>query len=75
MTLNAFEGNDAQIRPLTGMTGVPGPLFRLVRDRRVALLVVGGMNTAIASTGACSISPASSASWPTSSTLAKALVC
>ncbi|MBW0017767.1 MAG: GtrA family protein [Mycobacterium sp.] len=29
------------------MTGVPGPLFRIVRDQRVAFLIVGGMNTAI----------------------------
>ncbi|OBH03247.1 hypothetical protein A5696_09140 [Mycobacterium sp. E2699] len=29
------------------MTGVPGPLFRLVRDQRVAFLIVGGMNTVI----------------------------
>ncbi|MCV7092371.1 GtrA family protein [Mycobacterium interjectum] len=29
------------------MTGVPGPLFRLIRDQRVAFLLVGGMNTAI----------------------------
>ncbi|RHA38911.1 GtrA family protein [Cellulomonas rhizosphaerae] len=27
------------------MTGPPGPLFRLVRDRRVAFLIVGGINT------------------------------
>lgn len=30
-----------------GMTGAPGPLLRLVRDRRVAFLLVGGTNTAI----------------------------
>jgi putative flippase GtrA len=47
MTLNAFAGDDAQIRPPAGMAGVPGPLFRLVRDQRVAFLIVGGMNTAI----------------------------
>ncbi|AYE95606.1 GtrA family protein [Mycobacterium paragordonae] len=29
------------------MLGVPGPLFRLVRDQRVAFLIVGGLNTAI----------------------------
>ncbi|MCV6962696.1 hypothetical protein BST27_18430 [Mycobacterium intermedium] len=29
------------------MSGVPGPLFRLTRDQRVAFLIVGGMNTAI----------------------------
>jgi putative flippase GtrA len=47
MTLDAFAGDDAQIRPPAGMSGAPGPLFRLVRDQRVAFLIVGGMNTAI----------------------------
>ena len=47
MTLDAFAGDDAQIRPPAGMAGVPGPLFRLVSDQRVAFLIVGGMNTAI----------------------------
>jgi putative flippase GtrA len=47
MTLDAFAGDDAQIRPPAGMTGVPGPLFRLIRDQRVAFLLVGGANTAI----------------------------
>jgi putative flippase GtrA len=47
MTLDAFAGDDAQIRPPAGMTGVPGPLFRLIRDQRVAFLMVGGINTAI----------------------------
>jgi putative flippase GtrA len=47
MTLDAFAGDDAQIRPPAGMTGVPGPLFRLIRDQRIAFLIVGGMNTAI----------------------------
>jgi putative flippase GtrA len=45
MTLDPFAGDDAQIRPPAGMTGVPGPLFRLVRDQRVAFLIVGVMNT------------------------------
>jgi putative flippase GtrA len=47
MTLDPFAGDDAQIRPPAGMSGAAGPLFRLVRDQRVALLIVGGMNTAI----------------------------
>jgi putative flippase GtrA len=47
MTLDAFAGDDAQIRPPAGMSGAAGPLFRLVRDQRVAFLIVGGMNTAI----------------------------
>ena len=47
MTLDPFAGYDAEVRPPAGMTGVPGPLFRLVRDQRVAFLIVGGMNTVI----------------------------
>jgi putative flippase GtrA len=47
MTLDALVGEDAQIRPPAGMKGVPGPLFRLVRDQRVAFLIVGGTNTAV----------------------------
>lgn len=34
-------------RPPAGMEGEPGLLFRLVRDQRVAFLLVGGLNTAI----------------------------
>jgi putative flippase GtrA len=47
MTLDAFAGDEEQVRPPAGMIGVPGPLFRLIRDQRVAFLIVGGMNTAI----------------------------
>jgi putative flippase GtrA len=47
MTLDASAGDDGQVRPPAGMIGVPGPLFRLVRDQRVAFLIVGGINTAI----------------------------
>lgn len=47
MSLDAFAGDEERIRPPAGMTGVPGPLFRLIRDQRVAFLIVGGMNTAI----------------------------
>jgi len=47
MTLDPFAGDDAQIRAPAGMEGVPGPLFRLVRDQRVAFLTVGLMNTVI----------------------------
>jgi len=47
MTLDAFAGDEERIRPPAGMSGAPGPLFRLVRDQRVAFLIVGGMNTAI----------------------------
>jgi putative flippase GtrA len=47
MTLDAFAGDEEQVRPPAGMIGAPGPLFRLIRDQRVAFLIVGGMNTAI----------------------------
>jgi putative flippase GtrA len=47
MTLDGQAGDDARIRPPAGMTGLPGPLFRLIRDQRVAFLIVGGMNTVI----------------------------
>ena len=47
MTLDAFAGDEEQIRPPAGMIGDLGPLFRLIRDQRVAFLIVGGMNTAI----------------------------
>jgi putative flippase GtrA len=30
-----------------GMRGEPGPLFRLVRDQRIAFLLVGGFNTGV----------------------------
>ena len=33
--------------PPAGMQGEPGLLFRLVRDQRIAFLLVGGLNTAI----------------------------
>jgi putative flippase GtrA len=47
MTLDAFAGDDEQIRPPAGMNGALGPLLRLIRDQRVAYLIVGGMNTVI----------------------------
>lgn len=33
--------------PPAGMQGQPGPLLRLIRDQRVAFLIVGGINTAV----------------------------
>ncbi|MGN6272331.1 MAG: GtrA family protein [Protaetiibacter sp.] len=30
-----------------GMSGPPGPLLRLIRDQRVAFLIVGGVNTLV----------------------------
>lgn len=47
MTLDAFAGDDQDIRPPAGMSGVPGPLLRMIRDQRIAFLIVGGMNTVI----------------------------
>lgn len=32
---------------VAGMSGPDGPLLRLVRDRRLAFLIVGGVNTAV----------------------------
>jgi GtrA-like protein len=43
MTLDAFAGDEEQVRPPAGMAGVPGPLLRLIRDQRVA----SSINTAI----------------------------
>lgn len=36
---------EPETEPPAGMHGDLGPLFRLVRDRRVAFLIVGGINT------------------------------
>jgi len=47
MTIDAFAGDDDDVHPPAGMAGVPGPLFRLIRDQRVAFLIVGTLNTAI----------------------------
>jgi hypothetical protein len=47
MTLDAFAGDDAQIRPPAGMTGVPGPLLRMIRDQRVTFPIVGATNVPI----------------------------
>lgn len=47
VTVDAFAGDGKEIRPPAGMTGVPGPLLRIIRDQRVAFLIVGGTNTAI----------------------------
>ena len=33
--------------PPAGMSGPPGPLLRLIRDQRVAFLIVGAVNTAV----------------------------
>lgn len=47
MSLDAFAGDDQPIRPPAGMTGVPGPLLRIIRDQRVAFLIVGAVNALI----------------------------
>lgn len=47
MTIDDFPPDDGRVRPPAGMAGEPGPLLRLVRDHRVAFLLVGGLNTLI----------------------------
>lgn len=47
MTIDEFPDHDERVRPPAGMEGAPGPLLRLVRDQRVAFLMVGGINTAV----------------------------
>lgn len=47
MTLDPFAGEDDHIGQSASMSLAPGPLFRLIRDQRVAFLIVGGTNTAI----------------------------
>jgi putative flippase GtrA len=47
MTLDDFPDHGERITPPAGMTGDAGPLLRLIRDQRVAFLLVGGANTAI----------------------------
>jgi putative flippase GtrA len=41
------EGTSVQPEPPAGMEGRPGPLLRLVRDQRIAFLMVGAVNTAV----------------------------
>jgi putative flippase GtrA len=43
----ADSPTDATRRPPAGMQGSLGPLFRIVRDQRVAFLIVGGINTLV----------------------------
>lgn len=38
---------EASAEAPAGMTGPPGPLLRLIRDQRVAFLIVGGINTVV----------------------------
>lgn len=38
---------DSLTTPPAGMIGTPGPLLRVVRDQRLAFLIVGGVNTAL----------------------------
>lgn len=47
MALDAVAGDGEHLCPPAGMRGLPGPLFLLVRDQRIAFLIVGGVNTAI----------------------------
>lgn len=41
------DGTDGTVAPPAGMTGQPGPLFRLIRDERIRFLLVGSINTAV----------------------------
>lgn len=47
MTLDDFPDHDERITPPAGMTGEPGPLLRLIRDQRIAFLLVGVTNTVV----------------------------
>ena len=47
MTSGDYPVYEKQVRPPAGMIGKPGPLLQIVRDQRVAFLIVGGMNTAV----------------------------
>jgi putative flippase GtrA len=47
MTPNSPMPKPDEVAPPAGMQGEPGLLFRLVRDQRIAFLLVGGANTAI----------------------------
>ncbi|WOF24174.1 GtrA family protein [Microbacterium betulae] len=41
------EESPAEAESIAGMSGPDGPLLRLIKDRRVAFLLVGAVNTAI----------------------------
>ncbi|MDI6943137.1 GtrA family protein [Microbacterium barkeri] len=41
------EESPAETEAIAGMSGPDGPLLRLIRDRRVAFILVGGINTAV----------------------------
>ena len=41
------ESPDEPPRPPAGMAGAPGLLFRIVRDQRIAFLIVGAVNTGV----------------------------
>lgn len=43
----ADQGPDDEPMPPAGMQGEPGPFLRLVRDQRVAFLIVGATNTLV----------------------------
>ena len=38
---------DPETHPAPGGEGPPGPLLKLIRDQRIAFLLVGGINTAV----------------------------
>lgn len=47
MTIDDFPAGGGGVAPPAGMAGEPGPLLRLIRDQRVAFLVVGVTNTVV----------------------------
>lgn len=47
MTLDDFPDHGERVTPPAGMTGDAGPLLRMVRDQRIAFLLVGVTNTVV----------------------------
>ncbi|MGW9629779.1 glycosyltransferase [Agromyces sp. NPDC055520] len=47
MSAHVSDNADGIPTPPAGMVGAPGPLLRLIRDQRIAFLLVGATNTAI----------------------------
>lgn len=45
--VSSGESARAAVQPPAGMLGTPGPLLSIVKDQRIAFVIVGGANTAI----------------------------
>ncbi|GLJ61141.1 hypothetical protein GCM10017576_12700 [Microbacterium barkeri] len=58
------EESPAETEAIAGMSGPDGPLLRLFRDRRVAFLFVGAVNTAIGFAWFVLFSRLFEAGWP-----------